>query len=176
MRGESPGPDCGLALVWRGVAVPTEGSGLGEGTSNTGGGLIRLGGRYISRDPERGQRPHPAGWARDRAEASGLRRPELKLAAWSADRVKHIGHFVTSWNRGGYLSLSRQRVRPAQCSIATAMLGRTARSRARHDCARRRQTAPKGDGRQRPPRSLLQARLYLTGVISFSPSLNIIQI
>ena len=30
--------DCGLALVWRGVAVPTEGSGLGEGTSSTGAG------------------------------------------------------------------------------------------------------------------------------------------
>ena len=35
------------------------------------------------------------------------------------------------------MSLSRQRAQPAQC-IVTAMLGRTVRSRARHDRSRRR--------------------------------------
>ncbi len=78
------GADCGLALVWRGVAVRN--------------GRLRLGRRHKQHrrgaDPARavyfpgsrtGQRPHPAGWTRDRLGVWEI----LELAAWI--RVKHIG-------------------------------------------------------------------------------------
>ena len=42
------------------------------------------------------------------------------------------------------MSLLRQRARPAQSSIVTAMLGRTARPRARRDRARRARPRRKG--------------------------------
>ena len=73
-RARVAGADCGVALVWRGVAVR-------HGRLRLRSGLAKAQVARARADPARavsfpgyrtGQRPHPAGWARDRAEAWGL--------------------------------------------------------------------------------------------------------
>ena len=70
--------DCGLALVWRGISVRNGRLKLrlGRRHKQHRRGPTPLGGRYLSRYPEWVDRPHPAGWARNRAEAWGLGRSE----------------------------------------------------------------------------------------------------